>query len=48
MSEDTERSPRSTAGLADQLWDVAVIGAGMGGATVGYALAKAGHRVIFL
>lgn len=48
MSEDAERSPRSTAGLADQLWDVAVIGAGMGGATVGYALAKAGHRVIFL
>ena len=33
---------------ADQLWDVAVIGTGMGGATVGYELAKAGHRVIFL
>lgn len=30
------------------LWDVAVVGAGMGGAAAGYALAKAGHSVIFL
>jgi choline dehydrogenase-like flavoprotein len=29
-------------------WDVAVIGAGMGGATIGYELAKAGHRVVIL
>jgi choline dehydrogenase-like flavoprotein len=31
-----------------QTWDVAIIGAGMGGATLGHALAKAGHRVLFL
>ncbi len=30
-----------------QEWDVIVIGSGMGGATLGYALAKAGRRVLF-
>ncbi len=29
-------------------WDVAVIGAGMGGATIGFDLARRGHRVLFL
>ncbi|MCM8626754.1 GMC family oxidoreductase [Accumulibacter sp.] len=29
-------------------WDVVVIGTGMGGATMGYELAKAGQRVLFL
>ncbi|WP_117190462.1 GMC oxidoreductase [Rhizobium terrae] len=29
-------------------WDVAIVGAGMGGAAVGYALAKAGRRVLFI
>jgi len=29
-------------------WDVAVVGTGMGGATLGHALAKAGLRVLFL
>jgi choline dehydrogenase-like flavoprotein len=29
-------------------WEVAVVGAGMGGATVGYALARRGRRVLFL
>jgi len=28
-------------------WDVIVIGTGMGGATIGYALAKAGKKVLF-
>jgi choline dehydrogenase-like flavoprotein len=28
-------------------WDIIVIGTGMGGATLGYALAKAGKRVLF-
>lgn len=31
----------------DQDWDVIVIGTGMGGATLGHALAKAGRRVLF-
>lgn len=29
------------------VWDVIVVGTGMGGATLGYALAKAGKRVLF-
>jgi choline dehydrogenase-like flavoprotein len=33
--------------LADQYWDAIVIGTGIGGATAGYALAKAGKRVLF-
>ena len=32
----------------DALWDVIVIGTGMGGATIGYCLASQGFRVIFL
>jgi choline dehydrogenase-like flavoprotein len=32
----------------DRLWDVIVIGAGMGGATVGYSLAKQGFSVLTL
>ena len=31
-----------------RLWDVAVVGTGMGGATVGYALAQQGFSVLFL
>ena len=30
------------------VWDVVVIGAGMGGGTAGYALARRGRRVLFL
>ncbi len=37
-----------TAHLLDQSWDVAVIGTGMGGGTVGRALAEAGLRVLFV
>jgi choline dehydrogenase-like flavoprotein len=33
---------------AGTLWDVIVIGTGMGGATVGYSLASQGFRVLFL
>jgi len=29
-------------------WDVVVVGTGLGGATLGYALARAGHSVLFL
>lgn len=31
----------------DQTWDVVIVGTGMGGATLGYALAKAGLSVLF-
>ncbi len=33
---------------SNQLWDVIVIGTGMGGATIGYELAEAGFSVLFL
>lgn len=29
-------------------WDVAIVGAGMGGAAFGYAVAKAGYKVLFI
>lgn len=32
----------------DQLWDALIVGTGMGGATLGLALARAGQRVLFL
>ena len=32
----------------NQGWDAIVVGAGMGGATLGYALARAGRRVLFI
>jgi len=48
MSEDAKQDHPSRTDFTDELWDVAVIGTGMGGATVGHELAKAGHRVIFL
>jgi choline dehydrogenase-like flavoprotein len=31
----------------DEQWDAIIIGTGMGGATLGYALARAGQRVLF-
>lgn len=33
---------------SEQIWDWIVIGTGMGGATFGHALAKAGQRVLFI
>lgn len=33
--------------LEDKNWDVIIVGTGMGGATMGYALAKAGRKVLF-
>jgi choline dehydrogenase-like flavoprotein len=32
----------------DTIWDVIVIGTGMGGGTVGYSLAQQGRKVLFL
>src|SRR5580698_6254790 len=43
MTEE-QRLPRD----ADTLWDVVVVGTGMGGATIGYSLAAQGFRVLFL
>lgn len=40
-------SIESVRRLASKYWDVIVVGTGMGGATAGYALAKAGKRVLF-
>ncbi|MCK6544735.1 GMC family oxidoreductase [Myxococcota bacterium] len=35
-------------GADEELWDVAVVGTGIGGATLGYELARRGRRVVFL
>lgn len=48
MNEDHQCGSMPQTSFADEIWDVAVIGTGMGGATVGYQLAKAGYRVVFL
>lgn len=34
--------------LSSEPWDALIVGTGMGGATLGYALARAGWRVLFL
>ncbi len=40
--------PPSNSEHKDRLWDVAIIGAGMGGGFVAHALAKAGHDVLLI
>jgi len=42
---DAELTP---AGCAAIRWDVVVVGSGMGGATLGYELARMGRRVLFI
>ena len=37
-----------TQPISDRIWDVIVVGTGMGGATLGHALAKAGRTVLFV
>jgi flavin-dependent dehydrogenase len=32
----------------ETLWDAVIVGAGMGGSTLGYALARQGFKVLFL
>lgn len=48
MSNNTEKSHLSHSDFIETLWDVVIIGTGMGGATAGYALSTSGHRVLFL
>jgi len=42
---DAAYLPADPAGV---IWDVVVVGTGMGGSTAGYALAQRGYRVLFL
>jgi choline dehydrogenase-like flavoprotein len=50
LSFGPERSglPRSDSPHEQRLWDVAIIGAGMGGGFAAHALAKAGHDVLLI
>lgn len=40
-------APLNAADVTNRRWDVIVVGTGVGGATLGYALAKSGKRVLF-
>ncbi len=40
--------PFIPADPAGEEWDVVIVGTGMGGSTVGFELAKRGHRVLFI
>ena len=42
---EVETDPSS---VIDELWDVIVVGTGVGGATIGHRLAEEGHRVLFI
>jgi choline dehydrogenase-like flavoprotein len=43
-----ELNPYAPVAPAETLWDVVVVGTGMGGATVGFDLVRAGRNVLFL
>jgi choline dehydrogenase-like flavoprotein len=47
QSQQTADDASEATGLQARTWDVLVIGTGMGGATLGYAFAKAGKSVLF-
>jgi choline dehydrogenase-like flavoprotein len=40
--------PHNIDALIDRYWDAVIVGTGMGGATIGYALARSGQSVLFL
>lgn len=44
-ASEVEVDPSS---IIDEVWDVIIVGTGVGGATIGYRLAKSGHRVLFI
>ena len=46
LANDISRGPASND-LERQRWDAVIIGTGIGGATIGHALARAGKRVLF-
>ena len=48
MTEYYSSHPFAPDIAEDLLWDVIVVGTGMGGATTGYELAKSGRRVLFI
>lgn len=47
MTNDARGEPTLDT-LRTRTWDVAVVGAGLGGATLGYDLARRGHSVVFV
>jgi choline dehydrogenase-like flavoprotein len=47
-SRESVTAARSPVELEKTIWDAIVVGSGMGGATVGYQLARAGRSVLFL
>lgn len=46
--EHPDQNHQAQQAPSEVVWDIAIIGTGMGGATVGCALAKAGYRVVFI
>lgn len=47
MTNDARGEP-SLDSLRNRTWDVAILGAGLGGGTLGYDLARRGHSVLFI
>ena len=48
VSRDSDDGSWEISDTESKIWDVVVIGTGMGGSTIGYALAKKGLEVLFI